>query len=250
LPASASLYQINTRVWLHEVGLATGRPATLDDVPDASLRRIAADGFDWVWLLGIWQTGEAGRCLSLSRPQSLDEYRRVLADVTVDDVCGSPFVVSDYVVNRDFGGPSALERFRKRLGARGLRLMLDFVPNHTALDHPWAREHPEFFVHGTDDDLRREPGNYCRVETAGGRRVLARGRDPYFPAWFDTLQVNHRHPGLRRAMLDVLESISGQEARLACQRRWRFSESRTRAGRSPRPRSSRRESASRAFDGR
>jgi hypothetical protein len=213
-PRYPSLYQINTRIWLHELGVAAGRPATLDDVADATLSRIGADGFDWVWLLGIWQTGEAGRRVSRTR-RALDDYRGVLPDVTVEDVCGSPFAVSDYVVNRDFGGPPALERFRNRLAVHGVRLMLDLVPNHTALDHPWVRDHPEFYVNGTDDDLRRDPGSYVRMETPAGP-VLAHGRDPYFPAWTDTLQVNHRHAGLRRAMLDVLEAVSRQCDGLRC----------------------------------
>lgn len=190
--------------------MAGGRPATLDDVDDASLDRIAASGFDWIYLLGVWQTGEAGRSISRSRPQWLEEYRELLPDFTREDVCGSPFAVSDYVVARELGGPPALERFRERLGRRGLRLMLDFVANHTALDHPWVRAHPEFYIAGSEDDLAREPDNYCRVETGDGPRVLAHGRDPYFPGWPDTLQVNHRHGGLRGAMVDVLAGIAAQ----------------------------------------
>jgi glycosidase len=198
------------------VGLALGRPATLDDVDDAALDRFAADGFDWVWLLGVWQTGEAGRHVSRSRPEWQHEYRELLPDVTADDVCGSPFAVSDYVVNRDFGGPQSLERFRKRLRERGISLMLDFVSNHTALDHPWVREHPEFYVAGREEDLVREPQRYCRVETRHGPRILAYGRDPYFPSWSDTLQVNFRHPRLREAMLEVLRTISAQCDGLRC----------------------------------
>ena len=209
-PAHPSLYQINTRVWLHERGAALGRPATLDDVPDATLGEIAADGFDWVWLLGIWQTGEAGRRVSLSQPEWRREYHEVLPDFTDADVCGSPFAVRDYVVHADFGGPDALARFRARLARHGVRLMLDFVPNHTALDHPWVRKHPDFYVAGTAADLEGEPRNWIRVDTHRGVRVLAHGRDPYFPGWPDTLQLNHRHPGLRAAMLDVLEMIADQ----------------------------------------
>jgi glycosidase len=209
-PRYPSLCQINTRVWLHERGLALGRPATLDDVADESLDRVAADGFDWVWLLGVWQTGEAGRQVSLSQPDWQHEYRELLPDFAEADVCGSPFAVRDYVVNRDFGGPPALARFRQRLAERGVKLMLDFVPNHTALDHAWAREHPEFYVPGGTEDLAREPHNYRRVETRHGARVLAHGRDPYFPGWPDTLQLNHRHGGLREAMLGVLEGIADQ----------------------------------------
>lgn len=205
-----ALYQINTRVWLHELGQTLGRPATLDDVGDAALAGIAASGFDWVWLLGIWQTGDAGREISRGRADWREEYRALLPDVAPVDVCSSPFAVRDYVVHRDFGGPAALERFRKRLASCGLRLMLDFVPNHTALDHDWARAHPEFYIHGGAADLVREPQSYCRIETRDGARVLAHGRDPYFPAWPDTLQLNHRHPRLRAALLDVLETIAAQ----------------------------------------
>jgi len=209
-PRYPALYQINTRIWLQELGKSLGRAAALADVPDAALDAIAADGFDWVWLLGVWQTGEAGRQVSLSQPEWQAEYREVLPDFTADDVRGSPFAISDYSVHRAYGGPRALEALRKRLADRGVKLMLDFVPNHTGLDHPWVRDHPEFYVHGTDADLASEPKNYIRVDTRGGSRVLAHGRDPYFPGWPDTLQVNYRHAGFREAMLGVLDTIAAQ----------------------------------------
>jgi hypothetical protein len=56
-PRYPSLYQVNTRVWLTQLGEALGRPATLDDVPDGELDALARAGFDWVWLLSVWQTG-------------------------------------------------------------------------------------------------------------------------------------------------------------------------------------------------
>jgi len=205
-----SLLQINTRARLSEHAQALGRAATLDDIPDADLDHIAADGFDWVWLLGVWQTGDAARAVSLSQPEWQAEYRHVLINYTPADVAGSPFAVREYVVHRDFGGPAALARLRQRLDKRGVRLMLDFVPNHTAPDHPWVRQHPEFYVHGTADDRNREPQNYVAVETAYGPSVLAHGRDPYFPGWPDTLQLNYRHRGLREAMAHTLEDIAQQ----------------------------------------
>jgi glycosidase len=205
-----ALLQINTRARLSEHSEVLGRAATLDDINDAELDRIAADGFDWLWLLGIWQTGEAGRAVSRAQPEWQAEYRHVLIDFTPDDVSGSPFAIREYVVHRDFGGPEALARLRKRLEKRGIRLMLDFVPNHTALDHPWTRQHPEFYVQGGEEDLAREPHNYVRVSTAQGPTVLAHGRDPYFPGWPDTLQVNYRHAGFREAMAQILERIAEQ----------------------------------------
>ena len=138
-PRYPVLYQINTRILLYELGAALGRAATLEDVPDSALDEIAADGFDWVWLLGVWQTGEAGRQVSLRMPELQPEYRELLPDFTADDVGGSPFAVREYVVHRDFGGPGALERFRRRLAERGAKLMPDFVPNHIALACAVAR---------------------------------------------------------------------------------------------------------------
>jgi hypothetical protein len=90
-----------------------------------------------------------------------------------------------------------------------MRLLLDFVPNHTAPDHPWARQHPEFYVHGTQEQLEREPLNYTRAATKSGPAVLAFGRDPYFAGWPDTLQLNYAEPGLQQAMMAELERIAG-----------------------------------------
>jgi hypothetical protein len=200
-PRYPALFQLNTRVRLAELAAALGRPATLDDIPDAELDRLADDGFDLVWLLGAWQTGEAARRVSRSKPEWLAEYRHVLPDFTGEDVSGSCFAVRDYRVHQDFGGDAALVRLRGRLMQRGLRLLLDFVPNHAAPDHPWVAEHPDYFVSGTEDDLAAQPQNYCRVETAQGQRILAYGRDPYFDGWPDTLQLNYGNPALQAAML-------------------------------------------------
>ena len=98
------------------------------------------------------------------------------------------------------GGNPALVRLRDRLHARGLRLMLDFVPNHMAPDHPWARDQPGMFVRGSQAALARQPGNYMAVETAEGPAILAHGRDPYFPGWPDTLQLDYGNPATQAAM--------------------------------------------------
>lgn len=197
-PRYPSLYQINTRVWLTEHGGFT----------DADLDHVAGLGFDWVWLLGVWQTGSVGQAISRTHPQWQNEYHALLADFREEDVCGSPFAVQAYRVHTDFGGDDVLERLRDRLAARGLKLLLDFVPNHTAPDHPWVWEHPEYYVRGTDANLAAEPHNFRRVETSRGPLVLAHGRDPYFPGWPDTLQLNYRHAGLREAMTQELLDIA------------------------------------------
>jgi glycosidase len=203
-----SLYQINTRVTLTGLARALGRHATLDDFPDAELDRLAALGFDWLWFLGVWQTGAIGRRISLENPEWRHEYRQLLADFKEEDVCGSCFAVQGYTVHSDFGGDIALARLRSRIHARGMRLLLDFVPNHTAQDHPWAQQYREFYVPGSEEKLEREPQNYTRITTPQGPAVLAYGRDPYFSGWPDTLQLNYAEPRLQEAMAAELEHIA------------------------------------------
>jgi hypothetical protein len=205
-----ALFQINTRVWLTELSRGLGRRATLEDVPDAELDRLAEMGFDWVWLLSVWQTGLAGQHASRTNPEWRHEFHETLPDLTDGDIPGSGFAITGYTVHRDLGGDAALARLRERLRARGLRLMLDFVPNHTALDHPWVEDHPEFYVAGTELDLARAPANYVWVKRKAGDRLLAHGRDPYFPGWPDTLQLDYSNPATQAAMIGELVKIAGQ----------------------------------------
>jgi len=201
-------YQVNTRILLQEVSVALGRPVSLDDVPDATLDQFVEHGFSWIWLLGVWQTGEAGLRIARHDPGLRAQLARELPDLRVEDIIGSPFAVTAYEVHRDFGGDAALERLRRRLAQRGLRLLLDFVSNHVALDHPWVFDHPEFLVHGSEEDLSGQPENYARVETRLGPAIVAHGRDPNFAGWRDTVQLNYRHGGLREAQIAALSEIS------------------------------------------
>ena len=177
------------------------RPVTLDDIPDSELDRIAKMGFDWVWFLSVWQTGNAGRHVSRNDPEWRKEFHETLPDLCDEDIPGSGFAITGYSVHPSLGGDAALARLRERLRKRRLRLMLDFVPNHTGLDHPWVEEHPQYYIAGTEQDLARAPKNYTRVRRKGGDLILAYGRDPYFDGWPDTLQLNYGNPATQEAMI-------------------------------------------------
>ena len=206
-----SLLEINTRVWLRRLSREAGKSVTLANVDDATLDDIARRGFDWIWLLSVWPTGAASRAVSRGNPAWQAEFQSVLPDLTDDDICGSGFAISAYEVDQALGGKAALAEFRARLARRGLRLMLDFVPNHTALDHPWARTtHPDFYVQGSEQALAAAPQNYRRVDTDQGPRILAYGRDPNYPGWPDTLQLNYANPALQTAQMGELATIAGQ----------------------------------------
>jgi glycosidase len=210
MPRYPSLFQINTRVWLQRLSRETGRPITLADIDDATLDSFVEHGFDWIWLLSVWQTGAAGRAVSRSNAQWRAEFKTVLPDLTEDDICGSGFAITAYAVSDALGGEKALEQFREKLARRGIKLMLDFVPNHTAPDHPWVKTHPEYYVEGSEDALTSAPQNYLRVDTDQAPRILAYGRDPNFPGWPDTLQLNYANPELQTARIGELIAIAGK----------------------------------------
>jgi len=209
-PRYPSLYQINTRVWLRQLSRESGRPVTLADIDDKTIDGFAERGFDWIWLLSVWRTGAAGRAVSRSNRQWREEFKTVLPDLTEDDICGSGFAITGYTVNEGLGGENALAAFREKLAKRGMKVMLDFVPNHTAPDHPWVRSHPEYYVEASEKAFAEAPQNYLRVETDTGPKILAYGRDPNYPGWPDTLQLNYGNSGLQAAQMAELLSVAGK----------------------------------------
>ncbi|MEU3613596.1 alpha-amylase [Streptomyces sp. NPDC006872] len=206
------LYEINTVVWLGELSVRHGRRVTLGDVPGEAWDEIAVPGVDTVWLMGVWQRSPAGLRIALRDEGLLTSFREALPDLTDADIVGSPYCVRDYVVDAALGGPDGLAAARVQLALRGLRLILDHVPNHVAPDHPWLTAHPDRLIQGTADDLARAPGDF--VEAAD--RVYARGRDPFFPPWPDVVQLNAFSDGLRAATVDTLVAIGDQADGVRC----------------------------------
>lgn len=205
-----SLYQVNVRVWLTDLSIELDRVATLDDIPDDSLDAFVQQGFDWIWLLSVWTIGDTGRKISQENPVWRHEFEETLLDLVEDDIGGSGFAVAGYHVHPDLGGDEALKRLRERLGDRGLKLMLDFVPNHMGPDHPWVNTHLAYFISGTEEDIENNPLNYMRVKSKQGDRILAHGRDPYFDGWPDTVQLDYSNPDVVEAMTNEMVRISGQ----------------------------------------
>jgi hypothetical protein len=210
------LLEINTRVLLGELSRAAGKNVTLGEVPDEVLDSWASDGFDAVWLMGVWSTGKTGREIARHDPGLLQAYREALPDVTEADIVASPYAVKAYTVAPSLGGTAALASLRKRMARRGLGLILDVVCNHTARDHRWVTEHPEYYVQGAPGSAVERPDAFFAVRTADGERSIAFGKDPYFPGWTDSAQLNHLHAGLRNALIREIVKIAGQCDGLRC----------------------------------
>ncbi len=211
-PKHPVIYEINTWVWLSELGRKYQKPVNLATVPPEEWEAIASRGFDAVWFMGVWERSPAGIAISMRNPGLLEDFRRALPDFSAEDNVGSPYCVRRYVVDEHLGGPRGLAAAREKLAERGLRLILDFVPNHVAPDHPWVFEHPEYFVQGNADEAKNDPFSFIEAEG----KVFACGRDPYFPAWPDVLQLNAFQPGLRQAVIATIAEIAAQCDGIRC----------------------------------
>ena len=203
------LYEIHAWVWLEQLSRQYGRRVTLGSVPDSEWDDLRRRGFDLVWLMGVWERSPESRRIFQSDSGSFAQYERALPGWTLGQVVGSPYAVRTYRPDPRIGTWSEFDRVREKLHTRGMRLILDFVPDHTALDHPWVQTHPEYYVQGTPEDARRDPETFFLAEKArGGPVAIARARDPYFPPWRDAAQINIFEPAARLALLGELHEIA------------------------------------------
>ena len=209
LRTNPTLYEMHTWVWLEQLSARLGRMIKLGDVPDREWDSLAKNGFDALWLMGIWRRSAESRRLALADPANPPAFDRALPGWTPEDVVGSPYAVAGYVPDARIGTWDDIDKAREKLHARGMALFVDFVGNHTAVDNPWTRSHPEFYVQGTREDFEKDPGSFYKVQNTTGERFIALGKDPYFPPWTDTAQLNHFNPGLRAAEIADLRTIAG-----------------------------------------
>jgi hypothetical protein len=198
------IYEVNARLLLarlraHDPGL------TLGTLAPGEFEQWARAGYDLVWLMGVWCRSAGARREALAHPDLQAAYSAVLGHWTPDDVAGSPYAIADYAVDPALGKNQDLRRVREEAHRAGLGLIVDFVPNHVALDHPWTRAHPDWFVKGTSDDVDVYPELFFRSATGVH---LAYGKDPYFPPWTDTAQVNFFSRDMRRALIEQLLAIA------------------------------------------
>ncbi len=203
-----TILEINARLWLRQLG--NGVPVSLAEVGAEHFDRWQSRGVEAIWLMGIWSPSAASRDIARQHEGLRNDYAAVLPDWTDADVTASPYAIIGYEVNPELGGEEGLKKFRENLHSRGMKLLLDFVPSHTARDHPWTETHPEFFIQGTDEDLARDPDSWFAIETVAGPKVIAHGRDPYFPAWSDTAQPDMRKLETQMAMVQELMSVAAR----------------------------------------
>lgn len=149
--AGATLYEVNVRQFSADGDFEGVR---------RQLPRLAELGVDVLWLMPIHPIGAERRKGTL----------------------GSYYAVQDFEsVNPEYGSPDDFRRLVDEAHGLGLRVVLDWVANHTAWDHVWTATHPEWFTRGPDG------GFVAPVDD-----------------WSDVVDLDYDQPGLRRAMTDAL----------------------------------------------
>jgi hypothetical protein len=201
------IYEINTWPWLSELSERFAAPLTLGSVPDSDWDAMATMRFDAAWLMGVWERSPHGREIARRHATVLAECQRVLPALSSDrDIVGSPYSIRSYTVEAQLGGASGLKTARRKLHDRGLRLFLDYVPNHTGLDSPWLAAGEDCYVAGTSADLHTEPGRFCQRDG----RIVAHGAPTRHgdDVWTDTAQVNACSPRTRELAVETLLEIA------------------------------------------
>ncbi len=198
--AHPRIYEINTRVWLKQLSIRLNRQINLDNIPPQEWLKIRNLGCDWVWLMGVWQKSLISQQLARQDSNLQIEYNKVLPDWCIEDIVGSPYAVKDYSLNYELGDEDSLNYTKDILHHYGIKLMLDFVPNHTACDHHWVFEHPEYYIQ------QQEENSITNLNI--GNKYLAYGKDPNYAPWQDTLQLNYFNLEARNALILQLNKIA------------------------------------------
>jgi Alpha amylase, catalytic domain len=206
------LYEMNIRTWQSERTQMLGRPATFADLDDDELDDFVERGFNWLYLNGVWPSGPLSRDAAAHDERLRSYLSSVLPDFCAADLIGSPFAPADYTICPTLGGEEAFQDLRARARSAGLSIMLDFIPNHVGLDHPWVQAHPDYFIQGDEQRLAAYPTAFCRL----GGHIFAHGRDPFFAPWRSTVQLDYSNPDVPQAMMRVAASIAGKCDGLRC----------------------------------
>lgn len=195
----SKLYEINTRVWVKQFG----NSACLKDVPAEFFASLHEKGIDAVWLMGLWST-----CTNLIdeccfTDDLISSYNKSLKDWKREDVIGSPYAIDVYQINPELGTLTDLKSLRRKLKKLGIKLILDFIPNHFGACTRYLKTHPQIFLQADEETLQRDPYTFFKSPLVEDT-IFAHGRDPLFPAWKDTVQINYFNEEAREEMTKIL----------------------------------------------
>lgn len=215
IPENPSLKLMNTRVWMRQLSEKYGQPITLGTIPDQELDALAKD-HDAVWCMGIYKPSEASR--RHAKKWSFQYDHAIPGFNAEEDVVGSPFAIPGDELNPKIAKDwDEWDEFRERMHERGVRVGVDFVPNHVAIDHPWTKTKPHYFWRGSQIDIDLYGNQFFKVpQPDGAVQVYAHGKDPNFGEWHDTAQLNYANPELQQTQIDRLRFLSQHADLIRC----------------------------------
>ncbi len=213
----------NSYVWLDQLSKKYGRTIkTLDQIPDEELEQLAQNGFNGLWLIGIWERSNASR-----------KIKHIMGNI---DAVASAYSLYDYQIAGDLGGENAYQNLNSRALHKGIRLASDMVPNHTGIFSKWVIEKPDYFIQAahppfpsynftgpdlSDDlsvSLRIEDGYWTRSDAAvvfqridnrtGETRYIYHGNDGTNMPWNDTAQLNMIKADVREAVIQKIFEVA------------------------------------------
>jgi Alpha amylase, catalytic domain len=200
---SPKILEVNTRIWIKQFGENAG----LRDVPDDFIEELSYKGINIFWLMGIWMTSKSlveKCCFGIDL---VPGYIKALSDWKREDVIGSPFAIDDYKINPALGTEDDLKNFRSKLNKKGIKLILDFVPNHLGADSVLLDSHPEIFLQADKETYLKDKYTFFEYQNKN-YYYIAHGRDPFFPPWSDTSQLNFFETKTREFLIEKLKYIS------------------------------------------
>lgn len=196
------LYEINTRVWFER--FSKTNKTTIDKIPAEYWNSLKELGIGYLWLMGIWSTNKNTVEKYCFEEGLVKEYKEALTDFRKSDVIGSPYSIDDYDVNPELGGEESLLKLKSQLNSNGLKLILDFIPNHFSVESDLIKTNPEIFLQGNKEDLIRDQDTFFELDD----KIFAHGKDPYFSSWKDTIQINYFSEEARNIMSEKLQTVS------------------------------------------
>jgi len=210
-----SLYLINTRLWIKELRHKYGQSLTIDTIPEKEWSPLLKK-YDTFWFMGIYVPSPASQDHA---KKYVDQYRYALPNINSNiDIVASPFAIPDYIPNPEIvGNWFKWDKMLEKLHSHGKKVVIDFVPNHTGLDHSWAKTHPEYYIQGSESQYHSSPNFYYPViDHKGNTHYLAHGKDPNYPEWSDTLQLNIANPIVQEEMGKIMLQLVDHADGIRC----------------------------------
>ncbi|MBE7412800.1 MAG: alpha-amylase [Leptospiraceae bacterium] len=199
------IYELNTRIFCKE------NSCTLDTFPEKFFLSKEFQACDYLWLMGIWMPSQKSKAICDTHEGLQKEFHKALPDLTNSDIVGSPYAIYLYEPNPLVAASfEEIKRFREKIHTFGKKLILDFVPNHLAVDTPLISENPNYFLQG--DNLSYSHNFFLH----SNGKYFAHGRDPYFDGWTDTIQWDFSNPDVLELHISIIQKISDVSDGVRC----------------------------------